>query len=256
VLSRQYPRIRTEETRLVVLEAMPRILPGLPEELTKHILDRLGDLGVTVRTETKVERVDADGVRTESGEYVPSRTVVWTAGVKPVPVAGRLDVPKLKNGRLTVDEHLQIEGMPGVYAIGDIAGYTDPATEKPLPPNAAVAVQQARAVGEIITARLAGRAAAPFQYQYMGELISLGRHEAVADVMGVKLTGLPAWLLWRAFYLTKLMGFKNQVGVAFDWSFAYMYQRDTVRLELPAEARESEPAAEKEQEPALAGTAR
>ena len=230
-LARHYPRIRRDEVRLVLLEALPEILPNLPRELAGYSAQRLRELGVEVRTETPVEWVDADGMLTTGGEYIPSRTVVWTAGVQPEPVSGGLDLPRLKNGRILVDPFLQVRDNPGVYAIGDAAAYEDPNTGKPLPPNAAVAVQQARSLAAGIMARLEGRAPEPFQYVRRGELVSLGRHEAAAEVGGVHVTGLPAWLLWRGFYLSQLMGFRNQLAVALDWTFAYFYQRETARLD-------------------------
>lgn len=256
-LARQYPHIRPEESRLIVCEAMSEILPGLPRDLAHYAEQRLRDQGVDLRLNTPVARVTADGIVLKSGEMIPSRTVVWAAGVRPAPLANWLDVPKLKNGRILVNEFMQVQNVPNVYALGDIAAFIDQETEKPLPPTAAIAVRQGKALAEILAARLEGKQPQPFRYVPVGELVSLGRHEAVADVKGVKVTGFPAWLLWRAFYLTQLMGFKNRLSVALDWSFAYAYQRDTVRLEVPVSAAEPEenPALE-QPEPVAAGSPR
>ncbi|MFN3652698.1 MAG: NAD(P)/FAD-dependent oxidoreductase [Armatimonadota bacterium] len=232
-LAEQYRRIDPSEVKLILLEAMPEILPGISRELAEHALQRMRDLEIDVRLETKVEAVEDGCVVLASGESIPADTVVWAAGVRPAPLAARLELPKDRKGRLQVDDFLQVEGVPNVYALGDIAAVTDPQTEKTLPPTAAVAVQEGKALAEILVARLENRAPKPFRYEHRGELISLGRHEAVAEVMGVRFTGFPAWLMWRAFYLSQLMGFKNQLAVALDWSFAYAYQRDAVRLDLP-----------------------
>lgn len=253
-LAHQYPNIRLEETRLILVEAMSEILPGLPRELAQYSLRRLRELGVEVRLETPVERVDEHGLMTRGGEYIPSRTVVWAAGVRPSPVGARLPVPHAKNGRITVDPYLQVPDLPNVYALGDVAAFEDPETGKPLPPNAAIAVRQAKALASILVNRLEGREAQPFVYEHAGELVSLGRHEAVAEIKGVKVTGFPAWLLWRAFYLSQLMGFKNQLTVALDWSFAYVYQRDTVRLDFPCIPGLAEEAGEEAGEKVAAGT--
>jgi NADH dehydrogenase len=253
-LTHQYPRIRPEEVRLVLLEATAELLPGLPRELADHALRRLRELGVEVRTGCPVHRVDEDGLVTDSGEFVPSRTVVWAAGVRPQPIADRIEAPKLRGGRIEVDPYLQVPAFPDVYALGDIAAFTHTEDGKPLGPSAAVAVQQGKALARILLARLEGRQPEPFRYEYRGELVSLGRHEAVADLKGVQLTGFPAWVVWRTFYLSQLMGFKNQLTVALDWSFAYLYQRDTVRLDLPRETGESdEPQEEPGREPMLTG---
>ncbi|MCC2669988.1 MAG: dehydrogenase (ubiquinone) [Armatimonadetes bacterium] len=238
-LARQYPRISPGEARVVLFEALPKLLPELPRELAGYAEQRLRDLGVEIRLETPVDRVDDGGLVLDGGEYLPAHTVVWAAGVKASPVAARLNVPRIKNGRIDVDPFLQVEGVPDCYALGDIAAFTDEASGKPLPPTAAVAVRQGKALAEILLARIEGRSAQPFHYTPAGELVSLGRNEAVAAIKGVQITGFPAWLIWRAFYLSQLMGFKNRLAVALDWSFAYAYQRDTVRLEVPAS--DSEP---------------
>jgi NADH dehydrogenase len=255
-LARQYPHIRPEESRLIVFEARSEILPGLPRELAHYSEQRLRDLGVDLRLDTPVTQVTTDGIALKSGETIPSHTVIWAAGVKPSPVAAGLNVAKIKNGRILVNEFMQVQDCPNCYALGDIAAFLDE-SEKPLPPTAAIAVRQGKALAEILAARLEGKQAQPFRYTPVGELVSLGRHEAVADVKGVKVTGFPAWLLWRAFYLSQLMGFKNRLAVALDWSFAYAYQRDTVRLEVPPSAAEPEenPAVEVP-EPAALGSRR
>lgn len=255
-LARQYPHIRPEESRLIVFEALSEILPGLPRELAHYSEQRLRDLGVDLRLNTPVAQVTADGITLKSGESIPSHTVIWAAGVKPSPIAAGLNVPKIKNGRILVNEFLQVQECPNCYALGDIAAFLDEA-DKPLPPTAAIAVRQGKALAEILAARLEGKQAQPFRYTPVGELVSLGRHEAVADVKGVKVTGFPAWLLWRAFYLSQLMGFKNRLAVALDWSFAYAYQRDTVRLEVPPSAAEPEEnPGTKTTEPAVLGSRR
>lgn len=238
-LARQYPRIRPEEVRLVLFESLPNLLPELPPDLADYALRRLREHGVEVRLGAAVDRVDEHGLTTATGEYVPTRTVVWTAGVRPSPVVARLDLPKDEKGRIEVDSFLQVTGHPGVYALGDIAAFEDSKTGRPLPPSAAVAVQEAKALADILVARLERRDAHPFSYVHKGELVSLGRHEAVAEVKGVRLTGFPAWLTWRAFYLSQLLGFRNQLTVALDWTFAYLYQRDTVRLDVPEEETET-----------------
>jgi NADH dehydrogenase len=119
---------------------------------------------------------------------------------------------------------------PEVFVIGDAAYYRDPSTGNPLPPNAPVAIQEGQCAAENVWRRRQGLAPRPFHYQYKGELVSLGRNTAIANVFGLKLTGFPAWLLWRSYYLSQLLGFKNQLDVALDWSFAYFWRRDTARL--------------------------
>jgi NADH dehydrogenase len=231
-LARQYPNIGRDEPRLVLCEALPEILPSLPRDLAATAQRRLREMGIETRLGAPVERTDAAGVWLKGGEPLPAGTVVWAAGVRPSPLAEQLPFPRAKNGRILVDPFLQVEGVPNVYAVGDLAAREDDATGRFLPPSAAVAVQEGRALAGIVLDRLEGREARPFRYEPKGELISLGRHEAVAQIGNRKFTGLAAWIIWRAFYLSQLMGFKNRLGVIFDWGFAYAWQRDTARLDL------------------------
>jgi NADH dehydrogenase len=131
-----------------------------------------------------------------------------------------------------VREDLTLVDHPEVYVIGDGALFRPSPETPPLPPNAPVAIQEARCVAENVWRRWQGLPPRAFRYYEMGELVSLGRHTAVADVFGLKLTGYPAWLVWRGYYLSQLHGFKNRLGVALDWSFAYFWRRDTARIEL------------------------
>ena len=237
VLPRLYPDVPSDRVRLILAEAMPRILPGISERLVDIAVRDFEERGIEVRLNTAVTRVTADYLETKTGEQIPTRTVIWAAGVKPSPLLEPLQVEKVRNGRIVVDEFLEVPGHPGLYVLGDGAASTNPKTGQPLPPSAAVAVQEGEAAARIVTARLAGQQPEPFQYQHRGELISLGRHAAVAELFGKQLTGFPAWLVWRGFYLSQLTGFKNRLGVAFDWSFAYLYDRSVVRLPSSDEPR-------------------
>lgn len=258
-LPRQYPNVDLGEVRLLLFESSPDILPGLPETLTQDACRRLQELGIELRLSTRIADVTDEGVTSVSGEKFKARTVIWTAGVRPSPLADEMQTGKVKNGRLEVDPYLRLPDHPNVYAIGDLSASIDTATGKPLPPSAAVALQEGVYVAHDIVDRLAGNDPGPFHYVHRGELVSLGRHEAVAEVFGAHLKGFPAWVVWRAFYLSQLMGFKNRIGVALDWSFAYFYQRDTVRLDFPATPtgteRDQEPALNEPREPAPAESA-
>lgn len=240
-LARQYPRIARGEARVILLEAHDQLLRTLPPALARHAAQRLKEQGVQLRLGCAARRVSHDGLETQGGEWFPSHTVIWAAGVRPAPVADAWQLPRGPGARLEVDNALRVPGQPGVYALGDLAACPDPFTAGIYPPNAATAVRQGTAAAEILCAELLGEEPSPFAYRQEGELVSLGRHEAVAELLGTRLTGLPAWILWRALYLSKLMGFKNRLAVALDWTFAYAYERETVRLEIPSERRQSTP---------------
>src|SRR5439155_23342092 len=144
-----------------------------------------------------------------------------------------LDAPKGRAGAVVVDECLRVPGASGVYALGDNAAYTDPETGKPLPPDAKVAIQQAVTVADNVIRELRGQEPRPFEYRRFGDMISLGTNAAVADVLGVKLSGSAAWLLWRTFYLGRLHGLESKFGVIGDWALGALFERYTAQIELP-----------------------
>ena len=227
----EYPGVRPQEIRIVLAEAAPEILRGLDRELAAHALREFSARGVEVRTSTPVRRVTPEGAELGDGEWLPCATVIWTAGIEPVGLVRGLPGEHARDGRVRVERDLSLPGHPEVYVIGD-AAHCQLAPDAPaLPPNAPVAMEEGRHAARNIWRRWQGQATLPFHYQSKGELISLGRHQAIADVYGVKLQGLPAWLVWRAYYLSRLVGFKNRLAVALDWSFAYFWRRDTARLE-------------------------
>lgn len=230
-LARHYPRVPAREARLVICQAAPRLLPGVHDWMARTALEELRGRGVEVQLNARVSRAGAGGVRLAGGESIACRTVIWVAGVSPSPLTAALPAEHDAEGRVVVDPYLQIPGLPGVYAIGDMASTRGPRGGR-LPPNAAAAVQQAFALGEIILNRLAGWEAQPFTYVHKGELISLGRLAAIADLGGVRLTGAPAWAVWRGFYLSQLLGVRNRMHVALDWTLAHFYDREAVRLDL------------------------
>lgn len=230
-----YPRVGREEARLVLIEALPRLLAGLHSSLADRAAHRLRTLGVEVRLGTAVTAVTGEGVSTTGGEFIPARTVVWAAGVRASPLAAQVPAERGKGGRIVVDECLRVPGLPGLYAIGDVALFHDPRAGQPLPPTAAVAVRQGRHLGRTLAEVLDGGSARPFRYRHLGELVALGRNCAVAEIKGVRFDGFLAWAVWRAFYLSQLMGFKNRLAVLLDWFNAYFRYRDIARLDLAPE---------------------
>ncbi|MBI4491621.1 MAG: NAD(P)/FAD-dependent oxidoreductase [Chloroflexi bacterium] len=230
-----YTSVRPREVRLVLVEALPRLLGGLDPRVGQMAARRLQERGVELRLGTMVTRVTEDGTTTKTGEFLPAATVIWAAGVRASPLADQLPLERGKGGRIVVDACLEVPGWPGVHALGDVACFTDPSTGRPLPPNAAVAVRQGSHLARNLAAVLEGSRPRPFRYQALGELISLGRNVAVAEIKGLRFDGLPAWLVWRSFYLSHLMGFKNQLGVLLDWSYAYFRRRDIARLDMASE---------------------
>jgi NADH dehydrogenase len=235
VLLKHYPTLRAEEVTLMVVEAMGQLLPGWEPFLVQTTHRALEEKGILIRLNAPVVRVTPELVELKDGQRIHARTVVWAAGVRPVGVVADLDVPKVRGGRLQVNEYLELPDYPGVFVVGDVAGYLDPATEKPVPALAAVAEQQGRAVGANLRRRMRDEPMQPYRYHLLGQSLSLGRNEAAIAVKGLKLHGFFAWVGWRTAHLYAMRGWRNRLGVLFDWAFAYIFLRDTLRLEAEPE---------------------
>jgi NADH:ubiquinone reductase (H+-translocating) len=232
---RSYPRLDASEVRLVLAEGGQRLLGGADPFLGDMALQRLRQKGVDVRLNSLVTEVADEGARFKDGTFLPSRTIIWAAGVQPAPLAAGLSTEKGRDGRLVVDEYLRVKDASGVYALGDNAWFPVQAQGgRPAPPNAATAVREATVVAHNVAADLRGESPQRYEYRHEGDLVALGQGDGVADVLGLKLYGFPAWLVWRGFYLNQLMGFKNRIQVAVDWFSAYFVSRDTAKLDVGA----------------------
>lgn len=232
VLLKDYPGIHQESVRVLLVEAIDKVLPGIDPKLSEAAVRTMKEKGVEILLNTAVVSVEPDGIRTKSGEFIPSATVVWAAGVRANGVISDLPGEKARDGRVRVNEYLQLDSHPNVYVIGDSALYRSAGDEKPLPPNAPVAIAEGKTVACNVLHAIRGEPFEPLRYKRQGELVSLGRSNAVADLRGVKLTGLPGWLAWRTIYVSKLMGGKNRLGVLMDWTFNLFNKRETSRLEV------------------------
>jgi NADH:ubiquinone reductase (H+-translocating) len=231
-LIEEYPNLSFErEVRILLFEMASRVLPNLEDELARVAARMLRRKSVDLRMNTAISAVSERSVTTKSGEVIPTRTLVWVAGVQANPVVAGLALEKGRGGAMVVDECLRVPNHTGVYALGDNAAYTDPETGKLLPADAKVAIQQAISVGDNVTRELRGEEPVPFKYRRFGDMISLGTNAAVANVLGVKLTGRAAWLLWRTFYLGRLQGTESKFRVIGDWALGTFFEPYTATLD-------------------------
>ena len=223
-MRRDYRRIDTRDTRVVLLEGGPRILPSFPESLSAHAKRDLEKLGVEVRTNAQVTDVEPHGVRV-GGEHIEARTVFWAAGNAASKLARTLGVPLDEAGRVIVTPDLSIPGHPDVFVVGDLARVSrDNGTTVPW--VAQGAIQEGRVAADNVLARLAGRPPRLFAYFNKGDLATIGRHRAIADFGFMQVTGFLAWTLWLFIHILYLVGFRNRVSVLFQWAYAYFtYQR-------------------------------
>ena len=229
---RFYRRIQPEDVRVVLVHAGPRILPEIGERLGAYAARELRKNGVEILFTTQVASATPTEVDLTSGETIPSRTVVWTAGVTPSPLLATLPCARNRRGQILVDEFLAVPGPPGIWALGDCAEVRNPETDQPYPPTAQHAIRQGKIIAENIAASLQGGPKRAFRYKPLGVLASLGRRSAVAEILGFRFSGFVAWWLWRTIYLMKLPSFDRKVRVAVDWTLDLIFPRDIVLLKV------------------------
>ena len=227
----RYPRCRLHGMRWIMVEARDRIMGEVPADLADFAARELRARGIEVLTSTRLEEVGPEHVRLSTGETVPTRTVVWTAGVRAHPVVADLGLPLGEDGRIDVDEHMRVRGVEGVWAIGDAAAVPDPARPgRPCPPTAQHAMRQGRRVGLNVAAALGSGEMRPFTYKTLGFFAELGRHKAVASVAGLKLRGFTAWWLTRTYHLLRMPGVGRKVRLLTDWTVGLLFGRDAPEL--------------------------
>jgi NADH dehydrogenase len=228
-LSRDFRNIDLGQTRVVLIEAGPRVLAGFPRRLSDFAARSLRRMGVEILLDAHVERIDGSGVST-GRQTINAATVIWCAGVKARPVAQWLGLPAADGGRIEVAADLSMPGRPEIFVVGDAALCHGP-DQRPLPGLAAVAKQQGEYVGEVVRRRLCNEPAiGPFNYRDRGTLATIGRNSAVADLPWARLTGTIAWLLWGAVHVFLLIGFRNRIAVFLNWVWAWLTYGRGARL--------------------------
>jgi len=226
-----YPRGMAKEMRWVMVEAKDRILPELDRALATYAADRLRERGIEIRTDTRLVSIQDGAVHLSDGSSIEAATVVWTAGVRPSPLASASGLPVDDRGRVRVDRALRVEGIDGLWAAGDVAAVPDPDDPSgSSPPTAQHALRQAKLLAENIAAELDGRPPQPFRYRNKGMLCSLGHYQGVADPLGVRIRGFPAWFLHRTYHLLYMPTFGRKVRIALDWTVALLFPRDLAQL--------------------------
>ncbi len=224
-LSESYPEL-APHARVVLVEALGRLLTSFDEALAGYTLEHFGREGIEVRTSAKVQAVEKERVILQGGEVLPCGMVVWAGGNAPAPFVRSLGEPLSPRGRLLVDSCLRLTAHPEVYALGDCAA----AGEPPLPATAQVAQQQGKYLAHVLDRLRQGKAVEPFRFKAAGMLAYIGGGEALADLPQVKWSGRLAWLFWRSVYLTKLVSLANKAKVLFDWIKARLFGRDLSRF--------------------------
>lgn len=235
-LRNNFRTIDPSSARVILVEAVDRVLPPYAPALSAKAQASLEQLGVTVRTGTMVSAVEPHQVTLRHGdqeEVIPCRTVLWAAGVQASPlgkvIQEQTGAALDRVGRVLVEPDLSVRGYPTLFVVGDLAHFVH-GLERPLPGLAPVAMQQGSHVAKVIAARLENRAPEPFHYNDKGTMATIGRAAAVGQIGRLQFSGLIAWLAWLFIHLMYLVGFDNRVLVFLQWVWNYVTYRRGVRL--------------------------
>jgi NADH dehydrogenase len=225
-----YPRCRQVGVHFTLVDVADRIMMEIQPKLAAYTMRLLERRGISFRLSTSVAEVREDEVILSDGEHIPCRTVVWTAGVKANPVAEHLGLP-LDGGRIVVDECMRVAGMPHIWALGDVAAVPDPARPgHPCPPTAQHAIRQGKRLAGSLARVLRGGTPKPFTFKTLGAFADIGRHKAVANLMGLPVSGFPAWAICRFYHLAWVPGLDRKSRLIADWTVEFLFPRDVAEM--------------------------
>jgi NADH dehydrogenase len=225
---RYYPDLRSVGQRWVLVDVAPRILPEIPTRLGDYAARELLKRGIEIRTETTLASVDADAVQLSSGELIPARTLVWTAGVRANPMLASFGLPLDDRGRVVVDQYLRVADRENVWALGDCAAVPNNRTPgHPDPPTSQHSLRQARRLAKNLTGP-----PQPYGYRMLGQVATLGRYKGIADVFGIRFRGFPGWWITRTYHLYQLPLVSRKLRVVADWTTSLFFRRDIAELSM------------------------
>lgn len=229
VLAKDFKNIEPSRAQIILLEVAPRILQPFSEKLSASGTRQLESLGVEVRTEQKIKDI-REGVIELEDETIEAGSIFWGAGVRASPLCATLDTETDRAGRIQVEPDLSLAGHPEVFAVGDIVALKD-VNGKVVPGVSPAAMQMGSHVAKILKAEFAGKSKrSPFAYFDKGNMATLGRSKAVAQIGKVEFSGLPAWLAWLLVHLVFLIGFRNKLAVLLQWFYSYINFRRGARI--------------------------
>ncbi len=236
IVVHDFRSINTREAEVIMVEASPRVLNSYPEDLSKSAEDQLHKLGVKTLLHTMVTAIDENGVSVKCGDQedqIVAKTVIWAAGVKASPLGKLLGeqtgVVVDKSGRVVVEPDLTLRGHPEILVIGDLASFSHQ-TGKPLPGVAQVGIQMGTYAAKLVKSRLNQETIKPFHYWDKGNMATIGKAAAVAQIGPLHFGGLFAWLLWLFIHLMYLVGFSNRLTVLIEWFYSYVTMNRGARL--------------------------
>jgi NADH dehydrogenase len=226
---RFYPHLREDMVRVVLVHDGDHILPELGEELGRYAQAELGKRKVEIILKHKVTGYSKAGIELSDGRAILPVFFVWTAGMTANPLVRTLPC-KIERGKIVANEYMEVPDYPYLWACGDCAYILDPKTGKPYPPTAQHASRMGKVVADNMNATINGGTRRPFVYSSVGALAAIGRRAGVAKIMGMKFSGVLAWMLWRAIYLAKLPRLEKKIRVAAEWMMDLLFPKDLVQF--------------------------
>ncbi|MGO9392682.1 NAD(P)/FAD-dependent oxidoreductase, partial [Rhodoblastus sp.] len=220
-----YPRADMDLIRVTLIQDRERLLPELPESLGEAAARSLRRRGVELKLGVRAVEASASCVALDTGERIEGASVISTIGTMPNPLIATMGLP-VERGRIVVNPDLSVAGHPGVWALGDCALAVNAHDSAPCPPTAQFAVRQGRHLARNLLLSLGGKPTEPFRYRERGSLATVGHLNGVARVFGLSLTGLPAWLLWRAYYLAQMPTFGRKLRIFAEWTWGMFFPAD------------------------------
>jgi NADH:quinone reductase (non-electrogenic) len=226
---RYYPTLKRAPQRWVLVDAAPKILAEIPPRLGEYAAELLGRRAIEIRVSTRLESAEAGAVTLSDGSRIPTRTLVWTAGVRPRPAVGQFGLPLDERGRIRVDSFLRVEGRTNVWALGDAARVPNAATPgHPDPPTSQHALRQARRLARNLTGT-----PKPYRFRMLGQVATLGRYKGIAELPGhICLRGFVAWWVTRSYHLYQVPFPSRKLRIVIDWTVALFFRRDIAEFSL------------------------
>lgn len=232
--ARAYPNIRPDEIRVVLIDMAEKILPTIDPALAKYALRQLQKRGIEIKLGQKITFASDSEITLSKGEVIPTRSLLWSAGVMPSPLTKILECEKDKRGAILVEPTMAIKDIPGVWAMGDCASIPNLLEEgRPYTGTAQNAEREAKRLARNVLAVLRGQEPKPFLFRSLGEFIVLGDHVAVAQIKWFKFSGFLAWFLWRTVYLVKIPHWGRKARVVSGWTMDLLFGRSSVETETP-----------------------
>ncbi|HKG42564.1 MAG TPA: FAD-dependent oxidoreductase [Nitrososphaeraceae archaeon] len=233
VVKEYYHNIEPKDISVIIIQSGNRLLPEMSEELAGFAMQKLIQNGVEVILNTRVTGATANSVKLKDGRTISTNTIIWSGGVAPSPITEELPCEHdKKSGRIVVDKFLEIQGYPGVFAIGDCASIIDPNTGNPYPPTAQHAIREGTAVAKNMISMIEGKIEKKrvFDYQTKGMMATIGKRNGVGSILGLEVQGFIAWWIWRTYYLANLPTLQKKIRVMADWTLDVFFKRDVTML--------------------------